>query len=144
MKESTREHVVDGNIWLRGLNMILFLIAYNIAEVIIVFLAFFQFITVLFTGRVNEHVLQFGKNLSVYAFEIFEFLTFNTDVRPFPFLPWPDEAPGGEDWLDDEIGEDETSETEAAADVAAEGVDDAEFTSAVDTDKSDPDKPAGN
>ena len=40
MDDSTRERIVDGNIWLRGLHMVIFLIAYNIAEIIIVLLAF--------------------------------------------------------------------------------------------------------
>lgn len=98
MKEETRERLVDSSIWLRGLYMVFFAIAYNIAELIIALLAIFQFFAVLITGRVNEVFLQFGNNLSVYAFDILQFVTFNSEDRPFPFSPWPDEAPGGSEW----------------------------------------------
>ena len=98
MEDSTRERLVDGNIWLRGLHMVIFLVAYNIAEAIIVLLSIFQFFCVLITGSANEPLLRFGKNLSVYAGDVFEFLTFNSEIRPFPFEPWPDEEPGGDDW----------------------------------------------
>lgn len=110
MDESTRERLVDGNIWLRGLHMLIFLIAYNIAEIIIVLLAVFQFICALITGRANEPLLRFGKNLSVYVEDIFEFLTFNSEVRPFPFEPWPDEDAGGDSWRND-AGDDKKGTT---------------------------------
>ena len=98
--------------------MLLFVFAYSVAEMIIVFLALFQFFAALFTGRANEPLLQFGKNLSAYIYEILDFQTFNTEVRPFPFMPWPDEEPGGEDWLkeadlDDDDDSDEVDEDEA-------------------------------
>ena len=99
--------------------MLLFVFAYSVAEMIVVFLALFQFFSALFTGRANEPLLQFGKNLSAYIYEILEFQTFNTEVRPFPFMPWPDEELGGEDWRgeadldDDEPGEVDDEETAA-------------------------------
>jgi Domain of unknown function (DUF4389) len=101
MEEITRQRLIRSKIWIRGLYMLIFVIAYSIAKLIIVFLVIFQFLAILFTGRANEPLLQFGKNLSVYFLEILEFQTFNTELRPFPFSPWPDEEPGGEEWLDE-------------------------------------------
>ena len=121
MKESTRQRLVSGDIWIRALNMALFAIVYSIAKFIIVFLVIFQFVTVLFTRRVNEPLLQFGKNLSIYILEILEFQTFNTELRPFPFSPWPDEAPGGEEWLDDTESDDNADAEEEEADDSTEG-----------------------
>ncbi len=100
MKEETRQNLVRSDIWIRILYMFLFAIAYSIAEAIIVFLAILQCIAVLITGHVNEPLLRFGKNLSVFIFDILEFQTFNTELKPFPFSAWPDEEPGGEDWLE--------------------------------------------
>ena len=116
MKETTREHFVSGDIWRRGLYMLLFVFAYSVAEMIIVFLALFQFFAALFTGRANEPLLQFGKNLSTYIYEILEFQTFNTEVRPFPFIPWPDEELGGEAWLQEADLDDEETADEDDAD----------------------------
>ena len=121
MKESTRQRLVSGDIWIRALNMALFAIVYSIAKFIIVFLVIFQFVTVLFTRRVNEPLLQFGKNLSIYILEILEFQTFNTELRPFPFSPWPDEEPGGEEWLDDTESDDNADAEEEEADDSTEG-----------------------
>jgi hypothetical protein len=122
MEESTRERLIRGDIWVRALYMVLFGIAFGLTRVIIVFVVIFQFVSVLFIGRANEPLLQFGKNLSVFIFEILEFQTFNTEQRPFPFSPWPDEEPGGEEWVDgaffDNDIEDEIAEEEAVAKVA--------------------------
>ncbi len=115
MKESTRERLVRSDIWVRALYMVLFAIAFGLARFIIVFLVIFQFVAVLVTGRANEPLLQFGKNLSVFVLEILEFQTFNTELRPFPFSPWPDEEPGGEEWLDETVVDDDSeTETETA------------------------------
>ena len=133
MKDKTRERFINTEIWVRGLYMLLFLIAYNIAEFIIVLLAVFQFISALFTGRANEALIQFGKNLSVFVYEIFEFLTFNTDERPFPFKPWPDEDPGGDDWLQDPM-DDELEPEQASTDTESVIID----VDASESDDSDP------
>jgi hypothetical protein len=88
----------------------------------------FQFLAVLVTGRANEPLLQFGKNLSVYILEILEFQTFNTELRPFPFSPWPDEEPGGDEWVDgaffddsvdDAVDDEIVEEVPVAAEVVA-------------------------
>lgn len=122
MEESTRERLIRGDIWVRALYMVLFGIAFGLTRIIIVFVVIFQFLTILFTGRANEPLLQFGKNLSVFVFEILEFQTFNTEQRPFPFSPWPDEEPGGEEWIDgaffDDAVDDEIAEAEEVPAVA--------------------------
>ena len=96
MKENTRENLVRRDIWIRALYMLLFAIVYSVAEAIIVLLSIFQFVALLITGQVNELLLRFGKNLSVFMFDILEFQTFNSEIKPFPFSPWPDEEHGGE------------------------------------------------
>ena len=103
--------------------MVLFLIAYNIVEVLILLVALFQFVTVLFTGRVNETVLRLGNNLCFFAFETFQYLTFNSNLRPFPFSPWPDEEPGGDLWPDNEIAEAELEDVKADPDDNIKNVD---------------------
>jgi hypothetical protein len=121
MEESTRERLIRGDIWVRALFMVLFAIAFGLTRVIIVFVVIFQFLAVLVTGRANEPLLQFGKNLSVYILEILEFQTFNTELRPFPFSPWPDEEPGGDQWVDGAFFDEENVE-EQEVPVAAEVV----------------------
>ena len=116
MKEEMRENLIDEGIWMRGVFMVLFLIAYNIVEFLILLVALFQFVAVLFTGRVNEAVLRLGNNLSFFALETFQYLTFNSNLRPFPFSPWPDEEPGGDLWRDHETAEPELEDVTADPD----------------------------
>jgi hypothetical protein len=82
-------------IWVRGLYMILFFFLYEIAEVVIGAVAVLQFLIVLFSGNRNGRMLQFGRQLSAYSYEVFLFQTFNTETKPFPFSDWPkgEEAP---------------------------------------------------
>ncbi|MBT6893075.1 MAG: DUF4389 domain-containing protein [Gammaproteobacteria bacterium] len=123
MKEEMRENLIDEGIWMRGLFMVLFLIAYNIVEFLILLVALFQFVAVLFTGRVNETVLRLGNNLSLFALETFQYLTFNSNLRPFPFSPWPDEEPGGDLWRDNDIAEAEFEDVKADRDDNVKNVD---------------------
>ena len=122
MKETTRQNMVRSDIWSRALFMVFFGITYSFAEAIIALLAIFQFYAVLIVGHVNQPLLQFGKNLSVYMYEILEFETFNTEIRPFPFSPWPEEEHGGDGWLDEERYDerDEDQDEEHKADLADE------------------------
>ena len=122
MKETTRQNMVRSDIWSRALFMVFFGITYSFAEAIIALLAIFQFFAVLIVGHVNQPLLQFGKNLSVYMYEILEFETFNTEIRPFPFSPWPEEEHGGDGWLDEERYDerDEDQDEEHKADLADE------------------------
>ena len=125
MKENTRENLVRRDIWIRALYMLLFAIVYSVAEAIIVLLAIFQVVALLISGQVNELLLRFGKNLSVFMFDILEFQTFNSEIKPFPFSPWPDEEHGGE-WLEEpdvqsntepEVGDDFAGQTDGKGDL---------------------------
>ena len=123
MKEEMRENLIDEGIWMRGLFMVLFLIAYNIVEFLILLAALFKFVAVLFTCRVNETVLRLGNNQSLFALETFQYLTFNSNLRPFPFSPWPDEEPGGDLWRDNDIAEAEFEDVKADRDDNVKNVD---------------------
>ena len=145
MKEATRQRLVSSNIWTRALYMVLYMIAYSIAEAIIVLLAIFQFLSVLISGRANEPLLEFGKNLSVFIYEVLEFQTFNTEIRPFPFSPWPDEERGGDTWLREtsfETESDEPREKEAdtKVDSAELEVEEENVETVVSEEKSSPDE----
>jgi hypothetical protein len=48
---------------------------------------------VLITGSPNVPLIAFGKSLATYTYQIVLYLTFNSDVRPFPFdADWPYET----------------------------------------------------
>lgn len=98
MDETTKRRLTSPDLWIRGLFMILFAITYSIAELVVVLVVVVQFLIVLLTGRTNQNLQTFGNNLSIYVYQILRFETFNTDMRPFPFSPWPDEPTGETSW----------------------------------------------
>src|SRR5690606_28192106 len=88
------KHVTSRSTWLRLVFMILFALISSVARIVIALVVFVQFLHVLFTGETNRKLLDFGHSLSAYFYEITAYLTYNTDVRPFPLdAPWPPPAP---------------------------------------------------
>lgn len=89
MNQPVQQNLKDKKLWRRVLYMILFWIAYNIAELVIGAVVILQVIIRLFSGSVNERLRIFGKQLSMYAYSVFLFLTFNSEAMPFPFDDFP-------------------------------------------------------
>lgn len=89
------ELTAGGGIWKRALLMLLFAVIYSIVEIVVLLVAVFQLGCVLITNRKNQRMLDLGEGLSAYVYEIFRFVTFNSERLPFPFNPWP--GPGAPD-----------------------------------------------
>ncbi len=79
----------DSSRWTRLLYMILFAVLYKVAEFIMWVVVLFQVIVTLVTGGPNERALRFGKQLAVYVYGLWAYLTYNTEKKPFPFSDWP-------------------------------------------------------
>jgi hypothetical protein len=56
---------------------------------ILLILGGLQFVVLLVTGRVNPELKSFNLSLLQYLWELFTFITFVRDDRPFPFGPFP-------------------------------------------------------
>jgi len=87
---TVKENISSKQTWLRGLFIVIFAVIYSITEIVIWFVVLFQFIAVLFTGQSNARLLSFGAQLSRFVYQILQYITYNSDERPFPFAPWPD------------------------------------------------------
>ena len=90
--EDLKSKVTDSSAWLRLLFILLFAAIYSVAEMVVVAVVVFQFLCVLFTGKRNDKVLSLGASLSSFAYQVFRYLTYNSDERPFPFADWPSDA----------------------------------------------------
>lgn len=84
--------------WKRTLYMVLFAIAYSLAELVLGVVVLVQFFTVGFTGRANEPLLRLSNNLALYVRQIYRFLAYNDETMPFPMGEWPDEPADGDVW----------------------------------------------
>jgi hypothetical protein len=91
MSGHIKENVTRRSIWLRLVFMIVLSIAYGLAELVILAVVVFQFLASLFAGRPNHQLARFGRNLARYLQQIIVYVTFATEEKPFPFMPWPDE-----------------------------------------------------
>ncbi len=73
---------------MRILYMAIFVFIFNIVEFLIAVLVIFQLLVLLFTGQKNMRLVGFGAMLSQYAYRMLQYLTFNSDDKPFPFADW--------------------------------------------------------
>ncbi len=88
MNDNIKESLKDNSTWMRVLYMVIFVIIFNIVELLIAALVIFQVLVLLFTGEKNRRLLGFGSMLSLYAYRMLQFLTFNSEEKPFPFADW--------------------------------------------------------
>lgn len=84
-----KEHAKKVDVWIRGLFILVFGVIFYFLYIIIWLLVLFQFITKVVTGNLNEQLMQFSNGLTRYAFQILNYITFQSEERPFPFSPWP-------------------------------------------------------
>lgn len=87
--ESNIAHPEKPTRLIRVLYMILFAIVFKAAEFVMWVVVVIQLAVVLATGSPNERLQRFGKQLSIYTYSLWMFLTYNTERKPFPFSDWP-------------------------------------------------------
>lgn len=84
---TAKKHCKDDLI--RGVFMFLFLVVSRIVSICVALIAVFQLLCSLIVRKPNDNARRFGKDLSYYLAEIVQFLSYNTDKKPWPFSPWP-------------------------------------------------------
>ena len=77
---------------LRVIYMLLFAIVFWALCWILLATTVVQLIVRLLNGRANPDLTRFGASLARYARQVIEFLTFVTELAPFPFAAWPAES----------------------------------------------------
>ena len=78
-----------GEFWLRLLFMLLFAMLLQVAVGVMWVVVLVQLGCVVISGSTNASVLNFGKSLSTYIYQIWLFLSYNSEDKPFPFNDWP-------------------------------------------------------
>ncbi len=89
MSEILKENITRAEVWMRLLYMLLFGMIYGVAKFLVVAVVVLQFGFVLLSARTNANLLRFGAELSHFVYQILLYLSFNTELRPFPFSDWP-------------------------------------------------------
>jgi len=93
MAVGVKENVTSAAVWMRGLYIIIFGVILYFVFGLVWLLVIFQFLTKLFTGGLNQQLRRFAAPLSRYVSQMLNYITFQSDERPFPFSPWPADEP---------------------------------------------------
>ena len=76
-------------VWIRGLFMLLFLIAFGLGQVLLWLTGLVQFLWLLFAREPSGQLAKFGSSLSNWLAETARFVSCASDDKPFPWAPWP-------------------------------------------------------
>jgi hypothetical protein len=89
MDKSITENLRSKSRWTKIVYIVLFFITFEIAEIVLWTIAIVQVFFSLFTGEPNQQLLKAGAQLSTYIGEVGRFVTYKTELKPFPFKDWP-------------------------------------------------------
>ena len=88
MEQEINENLKKINTWKRIFFIIVFAVIVGLVRILLWAVVLLQIASALLTGEPNKNILNFGRTLSVYLYHILLFLTYNTEVLPFPFSDW--------------------------------------------------------
>lgn len=91
MDKRWKDNIKSESFWLRSLFMVLFFIVYRIVDLLVLLVAISQWFYVLLSGDSNQGLNSFAKGLSLYVAQIINYLSYNTEEKPYPFSDWPKE-----------------------------------------------------
>lgn len=89
MPESPASTTEKRNIWVRGLLMVLMVMAYQLSSTLLFCMAILQFVLALVSDAPNARLSAFGRDLGRYQGQIANFITFASEEPAFPFADWP-------------------------------------------------------
>ena len=88
------DNIIDNlkqpSVWARIILMVVFaVVLYLVIPLVLLVLMIAQVLFVLITGESNANLRSLGAALSTYIFQIVQFMSYVTDVKPFPFSDFP-------------------------------------------------------
>lgn len=87
--EELKENLAKQSKWLRLLWMVAFSFIYYVAIGILWLIVVTQFLFSLFTNSPNENILKLSNGFRNYMVQILDFITYQSDEKPFPFSDFP-------------------------------------------------------
>ncbi len=89
-KNDISRRLRDIQSWTRlGLMLVYFLVVFEIALLLVGLSMLFQFFYRLIQGQDAERLQSFTHDLNAFIHSALQYVTFNTDEKPFPFCDWP-------------------------------------------------------
>lgn len=94
-RSDLEKNVTARSTWIRLFFMIIFAFLYGLSRLVTAAVVVIQFFHVLLAGNVNDQLKTFGHSLAIYSLQVVDYLTFNSETKPFPLdAAWPQELPG--------------------------------------------------
>lgn len=90
MDDNVLNNLKSESRWLRLLFMALYLVVGYFATIIAIMIGLVQAVIGFVAGESNERLSLFTGSLNLYLYQILQFITYNSDTKPFPFSDWPD------------------------------------------------------
>ncbi len=87
--EQLKNNLLAPQHWLRLVYMLLFALCLQVALFLMWPLIVVQFLFALITGHDNSNLRHFSAGLGAYINQTLQFLTYNSEEKPFPFADWP-------------------------------------------------------
>lgn len=84
-----KTNVLSAATWLRFVYMVVAGVGFYLAAAVGFFIALFQFLAKLFTGKESRDFADLGANIAEYLAQVTRYVTFSTEDKPFPFARFP-------------------------------------------------------
>lgn len=88
MTEQLNDNLKKTSTWQRIFFMLMLAVIISMVRTLLWVIILWQVLTTLLTGGSNTNILSFSRSLSAYLYHLTLYLTFNTEVLPFPFSNW--------------------------------------------------------
>ena len=116
MSEINKDELLDIKKWQRLFFMVIYGAAINFVVSILIILVAIQFIFYLFTSKTNNQLQSANNWLQGFFNDSLNFLSFNTDSKPWPFSDKDDVSDSNEDGENKEVVDVESEDLELGDD----------------------------
>ena len=116
MSEINKDELLDIKKWQRLFFMIIYGAAINFVVTILIILVAIQFIFYLFTSKTNNQLQSANNWLQGFFNDALNFLSFNTDSKPWPFSDKYEVSDSNEDGENTEVVDGESEDLELGDD----------------------------
>ncbi|PJE80491.1 hypothetical protein CI610_00517 [invertebrate metagenome] len=93
MTQKITDNLKSETRWLRLLFMVFFAFVGYICGMLVMLVAFIQIVHGFIMGEPNQRLLRLSYGLNRFLFHVIQFITYNSDQKPYPFNDWPDGNP---------------------------------------------------
>lgn len=88
-QDRLRSNIANSRTWTRLAYMLIFALLLHLAGLVMWVLCTLQFLFSLFTGKDNDNLRSLGASIAVFVHQALDFVSYNTEQKPFPFASWP-------------------------------------------------------